>query len=140
MFGVFAAPTARIKAIDKTRNEWVDRTGELPPDFDAPPKQPFLPDAFDGVRTREDWTRRRPEIRGSIEKCITGRMPPAPEQCSRHRDNRGSRRPCAAAPSAAFISRADPIYGSPDDAKDSSGRDIRSAGRLRCSAPQSTIG
>jgi hypothetical protein len=86
MFGVFAAPTARIKAIDKTRNEWVDRTGELPPDFDAPPKQPFLPDAFDGVRTREDWTRRRPEIRGSIEKCITGRMPPAPEQCSRHRD------------------------------------------------------
>ncbi len=36
--------TRRINAIDKTWEEWLQRTGELPPDFDSLPSQPFLPD------------------------------------------------------------------------------------------------
>jgi cephalosporin-C deacetylase-like acetyl esterase len=70
--------TARINSVDRTWNEWTDRTGELPPDFDKLPSQPFLPDPLAGVRTREDWGRRRAEIRTLIEQWITGRMPPAP--------------------------------------------------------------
>jgi len=30
-------PTGRINAIDKTWEDWVRRTGELPPDFDVIP-------------------------------------------------------------------------------------------------------
>jgi dienelactone hydrolase len=70
--------TARINATDRSWNDWVDRTGELPPDFDAMPGQPFLPDPLAGVRTPAEWKRRRDEIRGQIEHWITGKMPPAP--------------------------------------------------------------
>ena len=45
-------------------NEWQQRTGELPPDFDALPRNNFLPDPFTfmndrAVRTASDWTARR---------------------------------------------------------------------------------
>lgn len=70
--------TARINAIDRSWNDWVDRTGELPPDFDALPSEPFLPDPLAGVRTPADWKKRRDEIRGQIEHWMTGKMPPAP--------------------------------------------------------------
>ena len=70
--------TARINAIDRTWNDWVDRTGELPPDFESMPSQPFLPDPLKGVRTAADWGKRREAIRRQIEHWITGKMPPAP--------------------------------------------------------------
>jgi dienelactone hydrolase len=71
--------TARMNAVDRTWNEWVDRTGELPPDFESMPSEPFLPDPLKGVKTPEDWQKRRGEIRAQIEQWITGRMPPKPD-------------------------------------------------------------
>jgi dienelactone hydrolase len=70
--------TARINAVDRTWNDWVDRTGELPPDFDTLPSQPFLPDPLAGVRSRQEWRKRREEIRALLERWVTGRMPPRP--------------------------------------------------------------
>ncbi|MBO0799775.1 MAG: hypothetical protein J2P31_13220, partial [Blastocatellia bacterium] len=56
-------PTGRINAVDKTWEDWVRRTGELPPDFASMPSIPELPDPLlihDGdhtrpVRTKEEW-------------------------------------------------------------------------------------
>ncbi len=61
-------------------NEWQQRTGELPPDFDAFPRNNFLPDPFTfmngkAVRTAADWTTRRTEIRQLLEKWDIGSVP-----------------------------------------------------------------
>ena len=47
-------------------NQWQQRTGELPPDFDALPRNNFLPDPLTfmngwTVRNASDWTARRAE-------------------------------------------------------------------------------
>jgi pimeloyl-ACP methyl ester carboxylesterase len=65
--------------------EWQQKTGALPPDFDALPKINTLPDPFlflDGkrvVKTPEDWKARRAEIRELFEKYDIGRIPPKPK-------------------------------------------------------------
>jgi hypothetical protein len=51
-----------------TFRQWVEKTGELPPDFDALPKVNGLPDPLrfvngKPVRTAADWKARRAEIR-----------------------------------------------------------------------------
>ncbi len=61
-------------------NEWQQRTGELPPDFDAFPRNNFLPDPFTfmngkAVRNASDWTARRTEIRQLLEKWDIGSVP-----------------------------------------------------------------
>ena len=48
--------------------QWQQRTGEIPPDFDALPRNNFLPDPLTSmngrvVRNASDWTARRTEIR-----------------------------------------------------------------------------
>jgi len=63
---------------------WLDKTGELPPDFDALPRVNGLPDPLkflDGrpVRTPADWTARRAEIRQLFEKYQTGTFPQRPK-------------------------------------------------------------
>src|SRR5436853_7612161 len=57
--------------------QWLERTGEIPPDFDAFPKINGLPDPLkflDGraVRTAAEWKARRTEIRQLLEKYDTG--------------------------------------------------------------------
>ena len=64
--------------------EWLQKTGELPPDFDALPRINPLPDPLkflDGkpVRTPQDWTRRRAEIKQLFEKYQLGTFPPKPK-------------------------------------------------------------
>jgi dienelactone hydrolase len=64
-----------------TWNEWQQKTGALPPDFDALPRANFLPDPFrfaDGrpVQMPADWPARRTEIRALFEQHVIGRMPP----------------------------------------------------------------
>ncbi|HXB67583.1 MAG TPA: alpha/beta fold hydrolase [Candidatus Acidoferrales bacterium] len=64
--------------------QWLDKTGELPPDFDAFPKVNGLPDPLkflDGkpVRTAADWKARRAEIRQLFEKYDVGSFPPKPK-------------------------------------------------------------
>ena len=61
--------------------QWQQKTGELPPDFDALPRNNFLPDPLTfmngrSVRNAADWTARRAEIREQLEKWQVGRVPP----------------------------------------------------------------
>jgi pimeloyl-ACP methyl ester carboxylesterase len=82
-----AAP-GRINAQDRTWEDWLRRTGELPPDFAALPSIPDLPDPLllretDGrtvpVTTPALWRRQRIALRSQIEQWIFGTMPPAPD-------------------------------------------------------------
>jgi dienelactone hydrolase len=62
-------------------DEWIKRTDELPPDFDALPRHNGLPDPltfFDGrpVKTPADWEARRKEILDLFEKYAWGKIPP----------------------------------------------------------------
>lgn len=64
--------------------EWQQRTGALPPDFDALPSANHLPDPFkfhDGraVAMPADWTARRAEIKQLYQQHILGSMPPKPK-------------------------------------------------------------
>jgi len=64
-------------------NAWQERTGELPPDFDALPQRNLLPDPLrflDGrpVTEQEDWAARREEILENYQHYAWGQMPPKP--------------------------------------------------------------
>ncbi len=64
--------------------EWLERSGELPPDFDALPRINGLPEPLqfmDGkpVRTPRDWLSRRAEIQRLFEKYDLGTFPPKPK-------------------------------------------------------------
>ena len=66
-----------------TFDEWVKKTDELPPDFDALPRHNGLPDPltfFDGhaVKTAQDWEERRGEILDLFQKYAWGSIPPHP--------------------------------------------------------------
>ena len=65
-------------------DQWLQTSGELPPDFDALPKQNRLPDPLtfsDGraVRYPADWAARREEIKRLFEKYDVGSIPPKPK-------------------------------------------------------------
>ncbi len=65
-------------------NAWLEKTGELPPDFDSLPRMNGLPDPLrflDGrpVRTPQEWRARRAEIRQLFEKYDLGTFPPKPK-------------------------------------------------------------
>ncbi len=64
--------------------QWLDKTGELPPDFDALPRMNTLPDPLkflDGrpVRNAADWKARRAEIWNLYQKYDLGTFPPKPK-------------------------------------------------------------
>jgi hypothetical protein len=66
---------------------WLDRTGELPPDFDALPTMPGLPDPLlwevDGrrvpVTTAQEWQERREELKALFHHWVLGQVPPPPQ-------------------------------------------------------------
>ncbi|MGA9626570.1 MAG: hypothetical protein WBQ65_19000, partial [Bryobacteraceae bacterium] len=65
-------------------DQWLQKTGELPPDFDTLPKVNGLPDPLkflDGrpVRTGAEWRSRRAEIWRLFEKYQLGTFPPKPK-------------------------------------------------------------
>ncbi|HUO25798.1 MAG TPA: alpha/beta fold hydrolase [Candidatus Aquilonibacter sp.] len=76
-----------MNAHDKTWEEWQERTGELPPDFEAMRSVPGLPDPL--ILTDSDrqiavtnealWNRQKQWIRSQIEQWVFGKMPPPPE-------------------------------------------------------------
>ena len=73
----------RLNAHDKTWEDWLRRTGELPPDFDSLPSIPGLPDPLIGpnakrITTPDEWTRNKPRLRKAIEHWMFGKFPPAP--------------------------------------------------------------
>jgi len=67
-------------------NEWLYRTGELPPDFDLLPSSVDLPDPLlleEGgklarITTQEQWARKREVLKELFQRYVTGRFPPAP--------------------------------------------------------------
>ncbi|MGH9326790.1 MAG: alpha/beta fold hydrolase [Terriglobia bacterium] len=79
--------TGRINAYDKTWEDWVKRTGALPPDFDSMPSIPGLPDPLllqDGgrnipVTTQALWNQQKEWIRSQTEHWVFGTMPPRPD-------------------------------------------------------------
>jgi pimeloyl-ACP methyl ester carboxylesterase len=79
--------TGRINAHDQTWEDWVKRTGALPPDFDAMPSNPGLPDPLvlreNGqalpVTTQALWERQKRWIRSQTEHWVFGTMPPKPD-------------------------------------------------------------
>ena len=79
-------PPAHVSPEDFTWNDWLNRTGELPPDFDELPNLPFLPDPLildEGgdnipVETMEQWNQKREQIKKDAQHWITGTVPPAP--------------------------------------------------------------
>ncbi len=73
---------------DPAWNEWLHRTGELPPDFDALPTHMDLPDPLvleqDGkqipITTKAQWERKRAWLKQMFQHYVTGRFPPAPDK------------------------------------------------------------
>lgn len=82
--------TGRINGIDLTWEDWQKRTGELPPDFESMPSQPFLPDPLGAwppgapgpVESPAGWASKRAWIRSQAEQWLYGRVPPAPGNVS----------------------------------------------------------
>lgn len=72
----------RILPQSEPWEQWLQSSGELPPDFDALPTVPFLPDPLrraDGsLATREQWPQRRLEILKEFQRWILGTAPPPP--------------------------------------------------------------
>lgn len=83
---------ARISLLDSTWADWLRRTGELPPDFDALPSFPFLPDPFiidEGgknipVVSMAQWQEKCEWIRSQLKYWLTGTFPPAPDTLKAH--------------------------------------------------------
>jgi len=77
----------RVSPLDATWQDWLNRTGELPPDFDSMPSLSFLPDPLvldEGrenipVKTMEQWNKKRQWMTEQIKHWITGTFPPAPK-------------------------------------------------------------
>ncbi len=85
-------PTVRtdrgmVTRFDRTWRDWLERTGELPPDFAKMPSNAFLPDPLiltDGgrtvpVKTPGQWRQKRKWIKEQVEYWLTGTSPPAPD-------------------------------------------------------------
>lgn len=83
----FKGNTRRVTARDSTWKDWLDRTGELPPDFSRMRSIPFLPDPLvierNGktipVKTKKDWEEKRKWIRAQYAHWVSGVAPPAPK-------------------------------------------------------------
>jgi len=77
----------RVSFLDETFRDWIDRTNELPPDFDTLPSIPFLPDPLildeggknEPVTSRSQWEEKRKWMKEQLEYYITGSYPPKPE-------------------------------------------------------------
>jgi dienelactone hydrolase len=77
----------RVSFLDRTFSDWLERTGELPPDFEQMPSLPFLPDPLiidEGsqnipVRTMAQWQAKREWMKQQLQHYITGTFPPPPD-------------------------------------------------------------
>ncbi len=76
----------RVSAVDKSWEDRVRRTGELPPDFASMPANAKLPDPLTTIEhdrnvkvtTLAQWEKQRKWIRAQAEYWIYGKMPPRP--------------------------------------------------------------
>ncbi len=71
---------------------WLERTGELPPNFDSLPSFPEPPDPllrYEGdklipIKTLDEWVDHREEIKSLFYQWILGSVPPPPENLQIH--------------------------------------------------------
>ena len=76
----------RIYKEHQNWTEWLEQTGELPPDFDALPASAELPDPLmireNGreipMTTNDQWQRKRAWMREQLQHWVYGSMPPPP--------------------------------------------------------------
>ncbi len=81
-----------VSRLDATWQDWVNRTGELPPDFNAMPSLPFLPNPLvldEGganipIKTSEQWQQKRKWIGEQARHWLTGTFPPGPNNLEAH--------------------------------------------------------
>lgn len=84
---VFKGNTRRVTAQDSTWIDWLQRTGELPPDFSKMPSIPFLPEPLEfskngekyPIKTKKEWEEKRAWIKSEYAYWISGKAPPAPK-------------------------------------------------------------
>ena len=77
----------RLSTVDECWTDWLDRTGELPPDFDRLPATATLPDPLsrrtdDGLVEITDeptWERQRTRLKNELQYWLYGELPPAPD-------------------------------------------------------------
>ncbi len=77
----------RLSFLDRTFTDWLERTGELPPNFDQMPSLPFLPNPLiidEGgknipVETPTQWQEKREWMKEQLQHYISGTFPPAPD-------------------------------------------------------------
>ena len=82
----FRANTRRVSVEDSTWMDWLQRTGELPPDFSKMRTVPNLPDPLihyqDGeaqrIRSVDEWKKQRDWIKAQYQHWVSGVAPPAP--------------------------------------------------------------
>ena len=78
--------TRRISDKDSTWAEWLNRTGEMPPDFSNMRSYPFLPEPLimeeNGkgvpITTMQQWEDKRKWIKKEYQQWISGNFPPSP--------------------------------------------------------------
>lgn len=76
----------RVSFLDENFQDWLKRTGELPPDFDKMPSIPFLPDPLildEGgknipITSAAQWEEKRRWMKEQLEYYITGTYPISP--------------------------------------------------------------
>jgi hypothetical protein len=77
----------RLSHQDHTWNDWLERTGELPPDFEKMPSIPLLPNPLildEGgenipVRTMSQWEEQRERIKEHVKHLLSGTFPSPPD-------------------------------------------------------------
>lgn len=83
----FKENTRRVSFQDSTWEDWLQRTGELPPDFSKMPSVPMLPEPLvlsrngkeDSITTIRQWEEKRKYIKEAFTHWIAGNIPPAPK-------------------------------------------------------------
>ncbi|WP_102408835.1 prolyl oligopeptidase family serine peptidase [Parabacteroides bouchesdurhonensis] len=89
----------RISLQDSTWADWLHRTGELPPDFENMPSEPFLPEPLMidkngtqiNITSVDQWQDKRKDIKEKYQYWVSGHCPSAPssfqsEIISEHRE------------------------------------------------------
>jgi len=82
----------RLSYRDSTWDDWQQRTGELPPDFDTLPVNAFLPDPLmweeDGqsqrIESLADWKKKKAWIGEQVKHLFSGTFPPPPNNLQAH--------------------------------------------------------
>lgn len=76
----------RVSFLDESFTDWLNRTGELPPDFDKMPSIPFPPNPLvfnqgendTPITTMAQWEDKRDWMEEQLKYYITGTFPPSP--------------------------------------------------------------